>query len=134
MPIDNGAMMAQRRNLLMQADHSRAAAWDHIGQAIDVLKAHGAKPNQIMKAIAPTLEPLRKLTISSGRDDGAITGELALLFARPAPKPAAPQQSAPTPVRQQAAAPPAQPDFHLNDIPDAHIDAVIDRAFEGMGV
>ena len=128
--IDNGQMFARQRELFYRADSNRAALWDAIGNTVSTLKAHGAKPQQVMQAIDQPLAALRKLTASSGRDPDAITGELAMLFGRPSPQPA-PVQSASRTVQQ--AAPPAPPDFHLNDIPDAHIDAAIDRAFEGMG-
>jgi hypothetical protein len=130
--IDNGAMLAQKRALLHRADKDRANLYDHIGQTVDVLRGAGANNHQIMKAIGPIVEPLRRLTISSGRDDSQITGQIALMFSRPVPKPA-PQVAQPA-RRTVQAAPPAQPDFHLNDVPDANIDAAIDRAFEGMGV
>jgi hypothetical protein len=129
MPIDNGQMLARQRALFARADQDRASLWDRIGETIQVGKASGADHRTIMKALQPVLEPLQRLTSSSGRDPAATTGELALLFAKPAPVQQAPVQSARQTVQQQTA-----PDFHLNDIPDAHIDAAIDRAFEGMGV
>ena len=62
--IDNGQMFARQRELFYRADSNRAALWDAIGNTVSTLKAHGAKPQQVMQAIDQPLAALRKLTAS----------------------------------------------------------------------
>lgn len=89
MPIDAGPMFQQQRQLLGRADENRAALWDNISSTIATLKGAGHSHQQIAKTLAPVMEPLRKLTMSSGRDETSISTELALLYAKPAPQPSA---------------------------------------------
>jgi len=79
--------MKQQRQLLAQADHHRGELWSRVSEHVAAMMTAGHRPHEIAKTLAPIMEPLRKLTMSSGRDETLISPQLAMLFAKPAPPP-----------------------------------------------
>jgi len=77
----------RQRFLLDKADKQTGALWDHIGEVIRSAKLAGHDHHAISKMIDPLVGPLQRITASSGRDENAISAQLAGMMAAPVEKP-----------------------------------------------
>lgn len=73
---------AEHRDLLNRADKARSELWGIVSQTIQHAKATGADNATISQSVQPLIQPLKRLTQSSGLDASTIDAQLATLLAQ----------------------------------------------------
>lgn len=110
---------AEQRAMMARADSARSDMLKLVSDTVTALKQSGVDNATISQRIQPIVQPLKRLTKSSGLDDSMVDATVATLLARPAtdmsaltggpsPQPAPSMQPA-RPAPQAAAIPPAAP-------------------------
>lgn len=104
---------AQHRDLLARADKQRGELMDLLSKTIEGAKQSGVDNATISKNIQPLVQPLKRLTKSSGLDDSTVDAQVATMLSRPAP-----DLSALSPGGGSSAAPAAQPAANSGAMPN----------------
>ena len=75
--------MQQQRDLLARADKQRAELWDRIGEHIAAMRSAGADKTSIMNSIKPFIQPLTRITASSGQDPSLVGPQIGMMLDKP---------------------------------------------------